>query len=254
MQNVKFHRAPLLAAAATAIAVLPLPRIGAAAAVSMNPVADAFVSSANATNNYGAAGALDVAAAALPKGEFQSLMRFDLSAARTSFDGQFGVGQWQVQSATLQLTATTPNNPVFNTVAAGQFSASWMQNDSWLEGTGSPNLPTSDGVTFSTLPSFLSASDEALGMFAFAGGTSGNNTYTLGLPGSFTADMTSGNNVSLRLFAADNAVSYVFDSRNFGTAGARPLLTVNAIAIPEPTSVGLVVIAALAIGGIRKIR
>src|SRR2546421_12687929 len=88
------------------------PAFGAIATI--NPVADTFVSSANPTGNFGAAGALEASAANLPKGEFQSLMRFDTSAAKTSFDASFGVGQWQVQSVMLELASANPLNPIFN--------------------------------------------------------------------------------------------------------------------------------------------
>jgi hypothetical protein len=253
MRSRKKYRWKFLVALAALTIACVAPAIDAAT-VTMNPVADTFVSSASPGNNYGAAGALDVASAALPKGEFQSLLKFDLAAAKASFDAQFGAGQWQVQSVTLQCTATNPNNPIFNTPAAGQFAASWMQNDSWLEGTGTPNLPTSDGVTFSTLPTFLSPSDQALGTFTFPGGTSGNNTYTLGLASSFVADIAAGNNASIRLLAADSAVSYCIDSRNFTQAALRPLLSVEAVAIPEPAGACLFIAAAVGIACRRKVR
>jgi hypothetical protein len=156
---------------------------------------------------------------------------------KSAFDSQFGVGRWSIQSVSLQLTAAPPNNAIFNASAAGQFSISWMQNDGWTEGTGTPQAPTTTGITFSTLNSFLSAGDEALGTFSFNGATSGNSTYTLGLTPSFSADVLAGNTVSLRMFAADTAVSALFDSRSFGTASARPLLTITAV--PEPTSIAL---------------
>jgi hypothetical protein len=224
---------PAIAAAIGCLIVAPA--LGAIA--TMNPVADTFVSSANPSGNFGGAGALEVSAPNLPKGEFQSLMKFDTSAAKSSFDAAFGVGQWQVQSVTLQLTSANPLNPIFNTNAAGQFAASWMQNDSWAEGTGMPNSPTSDGVTFSTLSSFLSGADQSLGTFNFPGGTSGNNTYTLALAPGFVSDIAAGGNVSMRMLAADSAMSYCLNSRNFGTASVRPLLTINAIAVPEPATV-----------------
>ena len=176
-------------------------------------------------------------------------MRFDLSAARSSFDTQFGSGQWSIQSITLQLTATSPNNAIFNSSAAGQFGISWMQNDSWTEGTGTPTAPTTTGITFSSLPSFTSAGDESLGTFSFGGGTSGNNTYNLALTPGFDADATAGNLVSFRLFAADTAVSYLFDSRSFGTTGFRPLLTVTAV--PEPGSLRLLATGAALLLGVR---
>ena len=167
-------------------------------------------------------------------------MQFNLSAARNSFDTQFGIGQWSIQSVTLQLTATAPNNAIFNTSSAGQFSASWLQNDSWTEGTGTPQSPTTIGITFSTLNSFLSAGDEALGTFSFNGATSGNTTNTLGLTSSFLADLLAGNEVSLRLSAADSTVSYLFDSRSFSTSSSRPLLTITAIPESGALAVGLV--------------
>src|SRR5712671_3821304 len=127
---------------------------GFAATFSLIPSADAFVTtgpSANLSgNNYGGAGALSVAASGLSQGEFQSLLQFNLSGAKSSFDTQFGIGQWSIQSIALQLTATAPNNAIFNASAAGQFTVSWMQNDGWTEGSGTPMTPTTTGITFST--------------------------------------------------------------------------------------------------------
>jgi len=205
----------------------------------LNPSLDAFVTtgpSGNLSgNNYGGAGALGISAPGLAQGEFQSVLQFNLSAARTSFDSQFGVGLWSIQSVVLQLTATSPNNAIFNSSAAGQFSISWMQNDGWTEGTGTPAAPTTTGITFGTLSNFVSAADEPLGTFSFNGATSGSFTCTLNLAPSFAADILAGSTASLRMFAADAIVSYLTDSRSFGTASARPLLTITAV--PEPATI-----------------
>jgi hypothetical protein len=217
-------------------------RPAAAATASVNPVADAYVTSGVPDSNFGGAGALGISAPGLLHGEFQTLMRFDLAAAKASFDAVFGVGQWTIQSASLQLVTANPNNPAFNANVAGSFAARWMANDGWVEGTGGPGAPTSDGVTFNTLPSFLSAADEPVGSFNFPGGTSGSNAYALNLTSGFLADMTAGNNVSLRLLAADSSMSYLFNSRNFGTVANRPLLTINAVAIPEPSGLTVLVL------------
>ena len=222
-----------------------------AATFTLNPSADAFVTTgptANLSgNNYGGAGALSIAAPGLANGEFQSILRFDLSGARTFFDGQFGEASWSIQSVSLSLTATLPNNPAFNPSAAGQFGVSWMHNDAWTEGTGTPATPTTVGITFSTLPSFTGAGDETLGTFSFGGGTSSTAVYSLILTPGFDSDATAGGLVSFRLFAADSAISYLFDSRTFGIASARPLLSV--VAVPEPGSLSLLVAgAALLIG------
>jgi len=227
-----------------------------AATYTNNPSMDAFVttgpSGTLSGNNYGGAGALDVAAPGLAKGEFQSVLQFDLSGARASFDTQFGAGQWNIQSITLSLTATSPNNAIYNASAAGQFGISWMQNNSWTEGTGTPTAPTTTGITFSSLPSFISAGDESLGTFSFAGGTSGAATYTLSLTPDFLADASAGNLVSFRLFADDDAVSYLFNSRSFGTISARPLLTV--VAIPEPAALPLLAAGAALLFGADRCR
>ena len=220
--------------AITAFCALP----GRAASVSTNPIADSFVTPGSdgslSNNNYGAAGLLSVAASGKPQGEFQSVLQFDLSAAKTSFDAQFGAGLWSIESVTLQLTAAPLNNAIFNATSAGQFRISWMQNDSWTEGTGTPTVPTTTGITWNTLPNFLGPNDEDVGTFSFNGATSGSTTYTLTLTSGFTADMLAGGVISLRTLAADSDVSYLFNSRNFNTASSRPLFTVTAV--PEPSS------------------
>ncbi len=226
-----------------------------AATFSLNPSADAFVTTGPggglSSSNYGGAGTLAVAAPGLSQGEFQSVLQFNLAAAKTSFDALFGPGQWSIQSITLQLTATPANNPIYNPPAAGQFTISWMQNDSWLEGTGSPNSPGATGITYSSLLTLLSGSDENLGLFSLSGATNGASPYTLGLSSSFAADVLAGNNVSLRLFAADTTVSGVFNSRNFGTVANRPLLTIEAV--PEPAVPAMVVVGLSLLAVVRRV-
>jgi hypothetical protein len=213
-----------------------------AASFSTNPTADAFVTtgpSGNLSgNNYGAAGALALSAPGLPQGELQSVLQFNLGGALSSFNSTFGVGQWSIQSVTLLLTAAPANNTIFNPSSPGVFGISWMQNDSWTEGTGSPAAPGASGITFLSLQNtFLSAADENLGTFSFNGATSGAFTYSLGLTPGFTSDLLAGDNLSLRLFAADNSVSGVFSSRSFGTVANRPVL--NIVAVPEPGTLAL---------------
>ena len=226
---------------------LLLSKVACAATVSLNPISDAFVSSANAGNNYGGAGAIAVSASGLAKGEFQSLLQFDLSSAKTSFDTTFGAGQWTVQSIGLQLTAAVPGAAIFNTSAAGSFLISWMQNDTWQEGSGTPNAPGATGVTWSSLPSFLSPSDQSLGSFSFSGATSGSFSYSMSLTSGPVGDTNTGQLTSLRLAANDATISGVFNSRSFTTASARPVLSVTAVAVPEPAAWMIAVMGAAGI-------
>jgi hypothetical protein len=75
------------------------------AVVSINPSADAFVTTgpanALATNNYGGGGSLALAAAGSPNGEFQSVLRFHTRAAKNSLDSLYGARAWSLQSVTL---------------------------------------------------------------------------------------------------------------------------------------------------------
>ena len=77
------------------------------------------------SDNYGGAGALGISAPGLSKGEFPSVMEFNLSGAAATFNSLYGTGLWTVQSVTLQLNATPNNNTMFfNTTTAGQFKIS----------------------------------------------------------------------------------------------------------------------------------
>jgi hypothetical protein len=214
------------------VLILALAAPAAADVITLNPVADTFVDSAMPAGNFGGGGGLAIAAPGLPQGEFQSVLRFDASAAVAAFNTSFGAGQWSIQSVSLQLTATAPNNAIFNAQAAGQFAAGWMQNDSWVEGTGTPAAPGATGLNFGTLPSFLSGADESLGAFAFGGGTSGANSYALSLTSGFSSDLVGGGLISLRLSALGSTIGYVFNSRNFGTVASRPALSITAIPAP----------------------
>jgi hypothetical protein len=214
----------------------------AAQQVTVSPSADTFVLAAEPIYNYGAAGAVEVSGAGTTGGESQGLVRFDLATAKAAFDAAYGAGGWKLESATLKLSTSNPNNPIFSPNAAGTVAVSWMQNDAWVEGTGGPTSPTTDGVTFNTLSSFLSAADESAGTINFPGGTSGTNTYSLAPSPGFTNDVLSGDNLSLRL-SATGSTSYLFSSRTFNQAANRPVLTLTASPVPEPAA-GIALVAA----------
>ncbi len=214
-----------------------------AASVTLNPTMDALVTTGPTGNlsssNYGAAGALAISAPGLSKGEFQTAMQFDLSGAKSTFDGLYGAGMWSIQSVTLQLSAT-PNGMTsfFNTTAAGSFNISLMQNNSWTEGGGTPAAPSATGINYNSLQGLINnATDQALGTFSFGGNTSGNNTYTLTLASGIFSDLNNGDDMSLRLYANDSVVSYLVNSENFNNAANHPVLTINVV--PEPSTMAI---------------
>jgi hypothetical protein len=206
-------------------------------------VSDAFVATGPTgnfkNNNYGGGGALALAAGALPNGEFQSVLKFDLSGARNSLDSQYGAGNWSIQSISLQLSSSPHNNSIYNEVHAGQFGISLMRDNSWIEGTGNASNPGATGINYNTLQtSFINpALDSALGTFNFSGGSSGLNQYLLETGSVLDAELMAGDNITLRLFAADNSVSYLFSSRAASSQAAQPELIISAI--PEPGVSGL---------------
>ena len=218
--------------------------------VSSTPTADAFVRSADPTHNYGGGGALSVSGSAAvngsgqQNGSFDSLMRFSLNGAVSSFDAAFGAGNWTLSSAKLWLTeVAAPTSTMFNR-GVGSFEVRWMANDGWGEGTGTPSAPTTDGVTYKDLPSLTPvASTVSLGTFANAGQ---NTQQAFALPlndSTFLSDLMSGGSVSFYLTAASPGVGFTFNSRSFGTVSGRPFLEVTAV--PEPG-----VTALLALGGL----
>ncbi len=217
--------------------------------VYVSPNADAMVASMLPDNNYGGAGAVHVASAA-GAGDFHSLLRFDLSETRDALDVVFGNGNWQVESFALQLTSAAPGNSLFNSPSQeGDVAVLWMENDGWSEGVGTPSSPggSADGVTWNAMQSLFSENDAGLGTFSFDGSTSGTATYPLLLPQPLIGDLLAGDLATLHMGPSDAAlppVSAVFRSRSFHDEGSRPLLVVNAVAVPEPAGgiIGLLVV------------
>ena len=257
--NLLSRRARQIAALATVFVATQC--LCDAATFNLNPLADALVTTgtggAFSANNFGGAGALAIAAPGLPKGDFQSVLQFDLAGARSSFDAQFGAGQWTLQSVTLQLTSANNNNPAFfNTTAAGQFGVSLLRNNSWLEGTGNPATPATDGVSHDTLLSTFidNVNDQALGTFSFGGGSSGANSYALSLSSGLLADVLAGDHLSLRLFATDNGVSYLVNSRSVAASANRPTLIISVVPEPRALALGFVGLAVFVMRRIYRVR
>ncbi len=200
----------------------------------LEPGADAFVCAWQPAYNFGAAGAIAVADAGMAQGAFEGLLRFDAQSARAGFDAGLGAGQWEVLSVTLRLTATIPANPIFNASTAGPFLISWLANDNWDEGMGSPAVPTTEGVAFNDVPALVAAGEEGLGQYTFDGSTSGTAVWDLSPSPGLRADIHAGSTLTLRMHGAGSPFAYIFRSRNYPTASAHPTLTITAALIEPP--------------------
>lgn len=205
--------------------------------------ADAFLATGSPTNpkgsnltnaNFGVAGVLYIAPAGSPNGEFQAVLKFDLSGTTNLFNAAYG-SNWIISGISLELagnfatTGAQPDNAIFNPINGGNFVIEWLANDNWVEGTGRPNAPTSDGVCYGSLPGLLSAAHESLCTNTYSPpGDNVHVTWPLPLNQDLVNDIAGGNEVSFRLYAADNQVSYLFNSHNFGN-GNQPLIHVTAV-------------------------
>jgi hypothetical protein len=205
--------------------------------------ADAFLATGSSNNpagsdlmglNFGGAGTLVVAPASSAKGEFQSVIQFNLAPAISLFDTTYGTNRWTITGVSLELTSNygtagvQPNNPIFGVISGGQFVIEWLSNNDWIEGTGNPNLPTTDGVTYDSLPELLAGPHVVLCTNTYS--PPGNNihvTYPLPLDLNLVTNVAAGSNLSLLFYAADNQIDYLFNSYRYGR-GNEPLIHVTA--------------------------
>ena len=227
-------------AAPVVLAVTGSLATGQEASVAVVPDADAFVRSLAPTGNYGGAGALSVSGAAAANGSgvqnglFSAFMRFPMSNAVAWADSVFGGHDWIVTEIRLSVNEmAAPDNPIFDR-GVGAFEIRWIAEGDWLEGTGTPKSPTSDGVTWQDLPLVLNSNvDRSLGVFMNRG-EDGQESYSLALAEPFLTDLRHGGEVSLYLVAWSPEIGFTFNSRNFGNTNAQPALEVTAVANPKP--------------------
>ena len=222
-----------------------------------NSTADAFLNAANPTLNYGAAGTLAIAPSSSAKGEFDSVLLFNTASAVSQFNSTYGNGDWTITGLMLSLSSNygiqgeQPGNALFNTINAGSFGIDWLADNTWTEGTGSgtgtPGYPGNSMVTFDSIPTLLSGTVDSLGDFTYTPPGNNNNgylNYSLPLDPSLDLSAAAGGNVSLYFLAADNQVSYLFNSRSYSTG--HPELTLTVEPTPEPAATGLL---AASLGG-----
>ncbi len=223
--------------------IITLTSSARATTVTATDVGDTFVDSAQPNSNLGGAGAMQVTAPGTAQGTMVSLIKFDPTSLDSSLNSTYGAGGWVLNSVTLTLASnfytegTQPNNNIFAPINSGSFEVILMQNSSWVEGTGSPGSPTTDGLTYNQLPSYTSAADIDLGTFAWTAasamaGSSASYSFNLGLNSTLISDLISGQNVSLEFVAADSGISFLFNTKT--KTGSSPVLSVDAEVVPEP--------------------
>ncbi len=246
-------RSSLLAAACGMILVFPFAGNASTSFTINNTTADAFLSGASPTLNFGSAGALAIAPASSAKGEFDSVIMFNTASAVSQFNTTYGAGNWQITGITLQLASNfgtqgaQPNNAIFNTINAGSFGIDWLANDSWMEGTGGGNGAANGAVSFNSISSLLAPGFDSLGTYTYT--PPGNNVYvnySLSLDANLVSDATAAGAVSLYFYAADAQLGCLFNSREF--ASNHPELTLTAAPVPEPATAALL---AASLGGLR---
>ncbi|MDR3404439.1 MAG: PEP-CTERM sorting domain-containing protein [Chthoniobacter sp.] len=250
-----------------------------ATSVTLPTVADTFVTSADPSNNYGAAGAMEISAPGSSAGELQTLLMFNLSSAVTTFNATYGAGNWSIDSITLQLGTNfgtqgqTVNNPIFNNINAGLFKIDLLANNNWAEGTGTPmsntvpSNPPVNGATFGSLGLLESGSDVTLTNASTLGSTftytpvGATNPptvpaalYNIGLNSNLVSDITSGGLASFRMYAGDTGVSYLFNAKEFPTTANHPELIIDAVPTPEPATASLFIFGALVGVALRRPR
>ncbi len=210
--------------------------------------ADAFLATGSLDNpigtdlagdNFGDAGTLAISPASADKGAFESVIRFNFSAAATLFNSAYGTNAWTVSAISLTLTSNygtngvQPNNKIFNVISGGNFVIEWITNNVWVEGTGNPAIPTDDGVTWDSLPGLLSGPCKILGTNTYTPpGINVPVIYSLPLDTNLVADITNGGDTSLLFYATDNQIGYLFNSHEYGR-GNDPLINVTAVPLLE---------------------
>ena len=207
---------------------------------------DSFVRSNAPTLNYGAAGALSVSGpnavngSGVTNGAFDSFIRFNTAAMVTNFNSLFGTSNWVVSGAKLRVTEIgAPAQTIFNR-GIGAFEIRWIINDSWTEGSGNPNTPTTTGITYNNSATLLtSGTDASLGTFTNAGADV-TLSFALSLPTAFVNDLRAGGEVGFFLTAIDPRIGFTVDSRSFGITNARPFLEISAAPRPGITGISLI--------------
>jgi hypothetical protein len=239
---------PTIACIATTVVLLAGGSHATATTLSVLVTQDTFVSSggtfspADASADFSALGAMMIGT---PIGAqdrtMLSLLSFNTAAIASSFDAEFGAGQWVVTGVGLRLgsnfaqAGVQPNNSRFNVIRPGYFEFSYSTNDAW----------NGAAINWNSLPAYQATTSlTPLGTFYWAAdgltnppGNPQYSTWPLNLVAGLLADITTGDEVTLLGAPADDQVNYLFNQQT--RVGAEPYLDITAVAVPEPTTLAL---------------
>jgi hypothetical protein len=215
----------------------------------LTPITDTFTREEDRSDSYGTAGAMHVSGTSsqnmlgFARGEADSWIRFDAAEAIVAFDGSFGRGAWQLDSAVLMLEEVSQAaHPMFNQ-GTGEIDVTWVGRDDWSEGAGFPNQPA---AAFGIVLSYNSARSR---LDASADEVVGNVTNRLAdgvleielvLERGFTADVISGDEVTLVLSTTDRETGFTFHSRDWPQASGRPMLMLTASRVDDDAAADMV--------------
>ncbi|MDP0496971.1 MAG: hypothetical protein Q7Q73_12280 [Verrucomicrobiota bacterium JB024] len=211
---------------------------------------DTYVDAAKPTENFGGYGAMQVSGANETVSYRTAFIMFDVAAAIAAFDAEYGVGNWKLDSASLDLTTNygtagvQPGNNRFSKIAAGDFDVWFFDDDTWTDG--------SSGLTYNSyLSDYADTDTTLLGSYTWAADGNGTTTYTLSFLDSLLTDLLtdSASLLSLQITPSDDVVSYLFNTTNNSPAQ----LTLIASAVPEPAHYALALaLPLLLLGVIRR--
>jgi hypothetical protein len=231
----------------------------ARASVSVASSEEAMVLSGSPNTSWDPKGAVEISGnglnTAYSGNSEYAFMYFNTSAAVTSFDAQYGTGDWTLTGASVQLAANFatsgvyPNNNVFNEIEPGSFTLSYISNNGWLNSS-------SGGVTWNNkgnyLPGVGNNLEEALGTFSYAANGSSPFIWTLSPTSDFISSIDSGA-TSLYGTPADTSVGYLSNTITQGNPAVL-ILTAQPTAVPEPVLLSLLAMSGPALLSRRRRR
>jgi hypothetical protein len=255
MKLKSFKSSPTVLAVAICAVLSAMPYAGnAQSSFIINTSSGSFLSADGPTLNYGSAGTFAIAPASAAKGEFDSVLMFNTSAAVSQFNGLWGAGNWAITGLMLSLASNFPtqgesiNNPIFNNINTGTFGIDWLADNNWSAGSGGgmggTGYPNNSSVSFDYIPTLFANGSDSLGLYTYSPpGNQSYQNYSLPLDGNLVSGAEAGGAVSLYFYAPTSSqIGYLFNSQNF--ASNHPELTLTATPTPEPATFALLTMAA----------